>query len=294
MITEITGLVIRKQLFNLNLLIMGVSEKVLNAAINGPEAKSTKISELGGGKKHKFNVKPVTISRNKNGDLFVFGQISHDLRFRTDDQHWFAFKKKGGTIAPSDPAKMIVKKEDGGFVKTLTGPLRPIGRAIGLYFGVDVDKYYDTLDSHADKLSFVDLDDGYEKAIENYLNALTRNFKFPSIPRVGIGLTLFEHHMFRGKQRLIETNKNVSNLNTVGFNDIASSLVAIVPDNLKLEVFRDGNFSGNKLEFGTGTHIIRDLKIHDLGDKITSVKWSIETTQIPLNFNATTTLIQAM
>jgi len=82
---------------------MSVSQKVLNAAINGPEIKEKNIPELGGKKKHKFNIKPVTISRSLNGELMIFGQISHHLRWRKDDQHWFALKKNGNSITPSDP-----------------------------------------------------------------------------------------------------------------------------------------------------------------------------------------------
>ncbi|MEO0571708.1 MAG: hypothetical protein AAF039_08385 [Bacteroidota bacterium] len=272
---------------------MSVSQKVLNAAINGPEIKKKKIPELGGTKKHEFNVKPVTLSRSTNGELMVYGQISHHLRFRSDDQHWFAFKKNGNAITPSDPKKMIVKKEEGGLVKTITGPLRPLGIAIGMYFGVDLSKHFDTLDNHANKLSFLDLDAGYEKSIENYLNELARNLVFPAIPRVGQGLTLFKDKMFKGRTQVISVNADVSNLNTVNFDDEASSLIAVVPDGVKLEIFRDANFRSSKLEFGGGTHIVRDLNIHNLGDKISSIKWSNEATVVPFRFTQMMGQLQA-
>ncbi len=252
---------------------MGVSEKVIKAATKGPEAKKVKIKELGGSKNHEFNVKPVSLTITCKGELIVFGQISHHLRFRTDDQCWFGFKKKGNTISPNSPEKMVVEKKEGGLVKTITGKLKPIGVAIGAYYGVDVGKYFDKLDEHADKLSFLDMDHGYEKAIKNFLLALSKNIK-PPRSLTGPGITLYQHHMFGGKKLFIKKNENIKHLKTVGWNDRASSLVATIPEGLKLEIFKHDNFKGSKIEFGCGTHYIRDLKIHKLGDEITSCRWT--------------------
>lgn len=252
---------------------MGVSEKVIKAAASGPEAKKIKIRELGKSKSHEFNVKPVSMTVTSGGELIVYGQISHCLRFRKNDEHWFGFKKVGNVVTPSDPTKMVVEKREGGLVKTITGPLRPFGVAIGLYYGVDVGKYFDKLDQHADKLSFLDLDSGYESAIRNFLTVLSKSIKPPRMLS-GPGITLYQHHMFKGKKLYLKANKNMKHLNTASFNDRASSLVAFVPKGMKLEVFKDNNFTGAKIEFGPGTHYVRDLKIHKLGDEITSVRWS--------------------
>jgi len=252
---------------------MGVPEKAMKAAMNGPEAKKVKISELGSSKNHEFNVKPVSLTVTCNGELIVFGQISHHLRFRTDDQHWFGFKKVGNSITPNEPNKMIVGKENGGIVKTITGKLKPIGVVVGAYYGVDVGKYFDKLDEHADKLEFLDMDGGYEKSIKNFLATLSKTIK-PPRTLTGPGITLYQHDMFRGQKRSIKLNENIKHLKNVGWNDKASSLVATIPKGTKLEVFKHDSFKGNKIEFGCGTHYIRDLKIHKLGDELTSCRWS--------------------
>jgi hypothetical protein len=59
----------------------------------------------------------------------------------------------------------------------------------------------------------------------------------------------------------------------VGWNDRASSLLASVPDDKRLELYQHDHFRGRMLELGPGTHMVRDLKIHRLGDAITSVRW---------------------
>ncbi len=252
---------------------MSVSQKVIKAAISGPEAKKVKIKELGSSKEHEFNVKPLTLTVNCDGELIVFGQISHHLRFRDDDQCWFGFKKVKNKISPAKPERMIIEKKEGGLVKTLTGKLKPVGLAIGAYFGVDLSKYYDMLERHSDKLSFVDMDHGYEKAISNFLMSLSKEIK-PPRSLTGPGITLYEHSMFKGKKLHIKKNEDIKHLKTAGFNDKASSLVATVPKGIKLEVFQHDNFKGEKIEFGCGTHYIKDLKIHKLGDELTSCRWS--------------------
>ena len=252
---------------------MSVSEKVMKAAISGPEAKKVKIKELGGSKSHEFNVKPASMSVNCKGELMVFGQISHHLSFRDDDQCWFGFKKVENKIFPSDSEKMIIEKKEGGLVKTLTGKLKPIGLVVGAYFGADLTKYYDMLDEHGDKLSFVDMDSGYEKAIKNFLIALSKKIEAPkSLTKPEV--TLFEHSMFKGKKLRIKKDENIKHLKAKGWDNKASSLTATVPKGMKLEVFQFDDFKGRKIEFGCGTHYIRSLKIHKLGDKLTSCKWS--------------------
>lgn len=100
--------------------------------------------------------------------------------------------------------------------------------------------------------------------------------------------------MFEGKKQVISVNSNVTNLNTINFDDEASSLIAVVPNGVKLEVFRDNDFRSSKLEFGSGTHIVRDLNIHNLGDKISSVKWSNEVITAPFTFTHVMGQLQAV
>ena len=116
------------------------------------------------------------------------------------------------------------------------------------------------LDEHGDKLSFVDMDSGYEKAIKNFLIALSKKIEAPkSLTKPEV--TLFEHSMFKGKKLRIKKDENIKHLKAIGWDNKASS-------------FQFDDFKGRKIEFGCGTHYIRSLKIHKLGDKLTSCKWS--------------------
>lgn len=259
---------------------MGVSQKVLNAAINGPQVNEVKICEINGSKEHEFNVKPVSISVLSNGDMLIFGQISHCLKLRVDDQHWFGFKKRGSVITPSDPFKMILEKENGGVIATLS-KLKDIASFVGAIFGYEnIGSYFDKLEANKDKLSFLSMENGYEKAIMNFLNELSKSIQ-PLPPLTQTGLVLFEHDNFRGKKMLVGVNENITHLKSSSFNDRASSLQVLVPNGTKLEVFKDESYTGDKIEFSSGSHFIRDLKIHKLGDELTSCRWTKVTLAIP-------------
>lgn len=250
---------------------MSVSRQVIKAALYGPEAKKVDIREPNSSRSHEFNVKPVSLRLHRN-EITVFGQISHHLSHRKDDQHWFSFKKIGNRIQPDNPTKMVVEKEEGGVAQTIQ-LARSAGISLGNFFGVDASKFFDTLERYGSKFPMLDFDEGFERAEAAFLQSLAQQLTPPkSVSRAG--LVLYEHDNHRGKNTFIQVNKNVKHLKKTDFNDRASSLLARVPDGKKLELFKHDNYKGTVLELGPGSHIIRDLKIHRLGDEFTSVRWS--------------------
>ena len=239
-------------------------ERILNAALNGPEVKLVNI------KGHEFNVKPISY-RIHNDEVTIFGQLSHCLRFRTDDQVWYSFKKKGNKIIPADPEKMVVEKEDGGLLKTI-GKLKDVGGFIGGFFGIGANKFFDLLENQSGNLDFIDFDGDWEGAAKSFFSDLAKQTVPPKSIKV-TGLMLFQDDNLRGNSINIKVGDNVENAKTIGWNDRASSLLAVVPEGKKLELYQHDNFHGLVLELGPGSHIVRDLKIHRLGDEITSVRW---------------------
>lgn len=249
---------------------MSVSMKAIRAALSGPEVKKIKINEPNSSKNHEFNIKPVSY-RVFNGETTVYGQLSHHLTLRDDDQLWYTFKKNGRTTTPTVAQKMVVEKEEGGAVSTIT-MLKPLGVAVGAYFGVDAGKYFDMIKDHSKDLGFVDLDGDWEKAAGNFLQELAKQTT-PPREKPGAGLQFFEHSDLKGKKFFVRVGKNIEHTKTIGWNDRASSILANVPAGKKLELYQHDNFKGRVLELGPGIHIIRDLKIHKLGDELTSVLW---------------------
>ncbi|AMR06112.1 methyltransferase [Bacillus thuringiensis serovar pingluonsis] len=67
-------------------------ETAVQAALNGPEVKKIKIFE------HEFNVKEIEVVDRGAAGKEVFGQISHHLSFRPDDQLYYKFTKKNDQI----------------------------------------------------------------------------------------------------------------------------------------------------------------------------------------------------
>lgn len=74
-----------------NLSDSGSFADAMKAALCGPERK--KIEIFG----HKFNVKPVEITR-EGQEITVVGQISHHLTARRDDQIYYRITKEGNTV----------------------------------------------------------------------------------------------------------------------------------------------------------------------------------------------------
>ena len=239
-------------------------EKALRAALDGPEVKLEKVNG------HEFNFKPVSYRVNGN-EITVFGQVSHCLAFRADDQVWYTFRKTGNNVLPRDPVKMVVQKEEGGALKTIA-KLKDVGIFVGALFGIDAGKYFDKLEDNAGNLSFIDFDSGWEKAASSFFRSLADRVAPPNRVKIN-GLQLFEHDNMRGKSIAIPVDKDVPETGKIGWNDRASSLLAKVPSGKKLQIFQHSEFRGLALELGVGDHIIRDLKIHKIGDAISSVKW---------------------
>jgi hypothetical protein len=86
----------------------GLNEAI-QAALEGPERKDIKINT------HNFNVKPVTRDEH-DGELHVWGQISHKLTVRPDDQIFYHIVKKDGAILTTD-----INVNKGGWQK-IAGP----------------------------------------------------------------------------------------------------------------------------------------------------------------------------
>jgi len=69
----------------------GPVEEALEAALHGPEKKKLKIFG------HHFNVKPIEISVGGETTT-IFGQLSHHLRWRPDDQVYYTIVKEHGAV----------------------------------------------------------------------------------------------------------------------------------------------------------------------------------------------------
>lgn len=99
----------------------GLNEAI-QAALVGPERRDIDI------RGHGFNVKPV--DRQMVNQVFhIWGQISHKLRWRPDDQIYFHIVKTGDIVTSVD--RQINR---GGWGKILD----PIGVVAGAYFGVPI------------------------------------------------------------------------------------------------------------------------------------------------------------
>lgn len=239
-------------------------KKELAAALKGPELKEVKING------HEFNIKPVSY-RIHEDEIIVFGQLSHSLRFRTDDQIWYAFKKKGNVVTPSDPVKMIVQTSIGGAIATILR-FKKIAIPIAAIFGVDATNFFDDLENNSEKLSFIDFDGGWESAAKSFLIELATAI-IPPAPITNIGLQLYQDDNLRGKSITIKDGQDVAQASKIGWNDKASSLKALIPEGKKLELYQHSDYKGLELELGPGSHLIRDLKIHKIGDEISSFHW---------------------
>ncbi|AOH54593.1 methyltransferase [Peribacillus muralis] len=67
-------------------------ETAIHAALNGPEVKKIKVFE------HEFNVKEIEVVDRGITGKDVYGQISHHLSLRPDDQFYYKFTKKDGEV----------------------------------------------------------------------------------------------------------------------------------------------------------------------------------------------------
>ncbi|MEP6951886.1 MAG: hypothetical protein ABI863_21535 [Ginsengibacter sp.] len=239
-------------------------KSTIKAALQGPELKKANING------HEFNIKPVSY-RIYKGEITVFGQLSHCLSLRVDDQVWYTFRKKGAIINPTKPNEMVVKKEEGGVIATIEKAKDVVGLIAGI-FGVDSDKYFDKLKELSSDLSFVDFDGDWEKAASSFLTELADSATIPAMPQDS-GLKLFQDYNMTGNSYVIKLDHDVAKLQDLGWNDKASSFYAVVPEGKKLTLHQHPDYKGLVLEFGPGSHIIHDLNIHNFNDGLSSVRW---------------------
>lgn len=99
----------------------GLNEAV-KAALHGPERKDILI------RGHGFNVKPID-RQDVNGEIHIWGQISHKLAHRPDDQMYYHLLKKNGNLISID--RQINK---GGW----EGLATPVAVVVGAYFGIPI------------------------------------------------------------------------------------------------------------------------------------------------------------
>jgi hypothetical protein len=243
---------------------MSVSQQVLNAAIFGPEIKEVEISG------HEFNVKPVSI-RIYRDELSVFGQLSHHLTGREDDQLFYSFRKKAGVVSPNFAEGMILSIQEGGLLKTLLG-WRTAITFIANVFGFSADKYFELLVKVEGKLPNVDFDKDWEKSAKEFLEALSAAFAIPRYEKIP-GLRLYANLAQSGTEKGISVGDDVADFRRIGFNDTVTSLDAFIPDNKLVRLFHHPNYSGPFIELGPGYHKITDLRIHNFDDVFSSAKW---------------------
>lgn len=246
---------------------MSVPQRAINAALNGPEAKKVRIYG------HEFNVKPLSISVNVNGETIAFGQISHHLAGRTDDQHWFGFMKTANGTVPNKVSAMHLKKKKGGVVGTLL-ELRPVLDYLAeKFFGEDADEFYKKLDEYEEDLEYLDFDRGYEKSIEKFLEVISERVSAPGNPGFH-GLKVYRGKNFENEDMTIEVGDDQQRIRD-SWNDEISSLIAVVPAGRRLEIFGRYNFNdeGNSLKLDSGRHFIKDLSIHEMNNIISSIRW---------------------
>lgn len=94
-------------------------EKAVDDALRGKERKDVKVDG------HDFHIKPVQIKRS-NGRIEATGQLSHDIRFRPDDQVKYRVVKENGSVTEAEVTGIdrgglssLVKKFDEDIAATL-------------------------------------------------------------------------------------------------------------------------------------------------------------------------------
>jgi hypothetical protein len=97
----------------------------VNAAIRGPEQRFQKVYG------HDFHCKHVESVLLGGGAKRIAGQLSHAIRLRPDDQVYYQFVIRNGTIV-NDSLKIDINR--GGF-SPIAGV---VGTAVSAYFGVPI------------------------------------------------------------------------------------------------------------------------------------------------------------
>ena len=102
----------------------GIS-KCIGAAINGPEIKKQQVFE------HRYDCKPMEVSKYPNGITRYNGHLSHHLPLRPNDEIFYEFTIIKGKLQ-EDSVKTNIKK---GGLDTLIGVA---ASAAGAFFGVPI------------------------------------------------------------------------------------------------------------------------------------------------------------
>lgn len=129
--------------------------KCMSAVVNGPQKNDLKIYGWG------FNCKPWKISKS-NGTWLVKGQLSHQLRWRPDDQINYTFKigKNGKIDAPK------ISIDAGGF-RAIPGPIKnAIEEVVDGFVGGYASEIYSSLER-------VTRSDGWEKVASSLVTRIS-------------------------------------------------------------------------------------------------------------------------
>src|SRR5205807_8029802 len=84
---------------------------------------------------------------------------------------------------------------------------------------------------------------------------------------------VFADFNMTGSSTVINVDRDIPNANSIGWNDKISSLYAVIPEGKKLTLFQYANYGGKTLEFGAGSYIVHDMRIHDFNDGTSSIRW---------------------
>ncbi len=128
-------------------------EKAIHAALTGPEMK--KLNVMG----HEFNVKPASITK-KDNITNVFGQLSHHLSYRPDDQLFYRIVIENGEVKNVD-----IKIDRGGWTSLSAPFLATLAKQN------DIPVTLDTLQSLGQKLGSY-MDGKWEPAAEAIISSI--------------------------------------------------------------------------------------------------------------------------
>jgi hypothetical protein len=145
-------------------------ETCVKAAIRGPEKKFQRVHG------HEFHCKPVQSVSLPGGAKKISGQLSHHLTWRPDDQVYYEFVMRNGTIVANTMKTKIKHSE------TLTA-IAYAGTIVGTYFGVPIPPQ--AAEGVLRKISGVAIARGWEEAAEIIVStvALTMASQTPGAPR---------------------------------------------------------------------------------------------------------------
>ncbi|HLT48103.1 MAG TPA: hypothetical protein VK002_12795 [Rubricoccaceae bacterium] len=94
-------------------------ERAVDDALRGKERKDIEVDS------HRFHIKPIQVKRS-NGRIEATGQLSHDIRFRPDDQVRYHVVKENGTVSEAEVTGIdrgglssLVKKLDEDIASTI-------------------------------------------------------------------------------------------------------------------------------------------------------------------------------